>query len=180
MVRKYVLPLLAVALLGFAVFHVVRGQQPLPKTPPPVPPARTPFGKTVAGAGLVEPQTENISVGSPLPGVVAEVLVKVGRKVKAGEALFRLDDRPLRAEEKLREAALASARAQLDRLEQMPRPEEVPASEAKVREAEANAVDQQDQLNRTRALFHKRSASEEDLVRREQADRVAREQLARA
>jgi multidrug efflux pump subunit AcrA (membrane-fusion protein) len=66
--------------------------------PPPIQPAENPFPNTVAGAGIVEPETENISMGSSLPGVVVEVNVKVGRKVKAGDALFRLDDRQLKAE----------------------------------------------------------------------------------
>ena len=71
---KYVLPLLATAMLGFSIFHVVRAQQTPPQPPPPVEPARTPFGSTVAGAGITEPISENISIGSPFPGVVHETV----------------------------------------------------------------------------------------------------------
>src|SRR5262249_26378991 len=137
MFRKYGLPVLALALLGFAVYHVVYAQQSPPPPPPVVEPARSPFARTVAAAGLGEGQTENIAVGTHLPGVVTDVLVKVGQKVTKGEPLFRLDDRHLQAERQFREAALQAARAQLARLESMPRPEEVPASEARVREAQA-------------------------------------------
>ncbi len=180
MMRKFGLPLLAVGLLGFAVMHVVRAQQTTPPPPPVVEPARSPFARTVAGAGLVEAQTENIAVGTHLPGVVAEVFVKVGQPVKPGDALFRLDDRHLQAERKYREAALAAARAQLARLESMPREEELPPSEAKVREARANFRDQEDQALRARGLYARRALPEEDLVRREEAAKVATEQLARA
>src|SRR5439155_268361 len=83
-----------------------------------VPPARTEFAHTVAASGIVEPQTENISVGSHYAGVVEEVLVKVGRKVAAGDVLFRLDDRQLTAELALREANLDYARAQLKKLDE--------------------------------------------------------------
>src|SRR5215470_4869865 len=121
MVRKYLLPILAAALFAFAVFNVVRGQAVKAPLAPPAEPARAPFGHTVAGAGLVEAQTENISVGSALAGVVTQVDVKVGYKVKAGDALFRLDDRQLLAELKVRKAALAAAEAQLKRLNDMPR-----------------------------------------------------------
>ena len=62
----------------------------------------------------------------------------------------------------------------------MPRPEEVPPSEAKVHEAEANLANLEDQRNRARTLYAKRAIGEEDLVKSEQSTRVAREQLARA
>lgn len=179
MFSKWVLPMIAVGLLGFAVFHVVDAQQAPWEVSPPVEPARSPFGRTVAGSGIVEPQTQNIAIGSPLAGVVAEVFVKVGQKVAKGELLFRLDDRQLRAEMKVRQAALAAALAQLERLDNMPRQEEVPVAEAKVREAEAQLADQEDQLHRSRTLFQRRAVSEEELRRRERATEVARQQLAR-
>ena len=89
--------------------------------PPPVQPAENPFPNTVAGAGMVEPETENIFVGSPVPGVVVEVMAKVGQKVKAGDPLFRLDDRQLRAELAIRQAMLEDAKASLAKLDAMPR-----------------------------------------------------------
>src|SRR5438552_3348794 len=73
----YFLPALALGMLVFAVYHVVRAQQAPPNPPPPLEPARSPFGKTIAGAGIVEPNTENIAVGSPLPGVVWELYFSV-------------------------------------------------------------------------------------------------------
>ncbi len=182
MIRKYgqfLLPLLAVGLLGFAIYHVVHGQQPQSKAEPPGTPARSAYGDTISGAGIVEARTENISVGSHLPGVVAEVYVKVGQKVTAGEPLFRLDERQLAAELKVREANRAAAEKQLARLEQMPRPEDLPPAEAKVREAEANFKDQEDLVRRSRVLYERRAVAEEDLLRREQAYRMAREQLVR-
>jgi multidrug efflux pump subunit AcrA (membrane-fusion protein) len=97
----YLLPLLAVGMLAFSIYHVVQAHQALPKPPPPVEPPRTPFGRTVAGAGIVEAKTENFSIGSPLPGIVLEVYVpveKVGQTVKAGEPLFLVDNRQLKAQ----------------------------------------------------------------------------------
>jgi len=176
--RKFGLPLLALGLLAFAVFHVVSAQYTPPRPPPVVEPARSPYARTVAAAGLVEAQTETISVDTHLPGVVAELFVKVGQQVKKGDALFRLDDRHLRAELAYRKAAVAAARAQLDRLEQQPRPEELPPSAARVRETQENLKDLEDSLERTRRLYSQRAAAEEDLTRRQQAVKVAAEQLA--
>jgi multidrug resistance efflux pump len=178
--RKLVLPLAAAGLLAFAVAHVVRSQQVPPRPGPPAPPPRTPFEGTVAATGVVEAETENIAVGSPLAGIVTTVCVKAGQRVATGNPLFRLDDRQLRAEYESRAAALVGAEAQLTRLEAMPRPEELPASEARVAEARANLIDQEDQLRRSQALVRNRAIGEEELVRRRQASHVAREQLARA
>lgn len=181
MIRKVAIPLLALAMLCFAVYHVVRAQQQQPrKLPPPAEPARSPFGSGVAGAGLVEARTENIMVGSNLPGIVTQVYVKVGQQVKVGDRLFRLDDRPLRAEVQVRRAALAAARAQLTRLDSMPRQEEVPALEAKVAEARALLTDRQDLLARSRRLYTQRAIGDEERVRSEQAVQVAREQVRKA
>jgi multidrug resistance efflux pump len=180
MFRKYLLPLFAAGMFAFAGFHVLRGQQTPADLPPPVEPARTPYGETVSGAGIVEPRTENIQVGSPVGGVIAEVAVAVGEKVAAGNPLFRLDDRHLLAELKVRQADLAAADEQLARLEQMPRPEELPASEARVREAKAHLAAQEDYLRRIRNLTAGKAAAREELVRRDEAFQIAREQLARA
>jgi multidrug resistance efflux pump len=108
------------------------------------------------------------------------VYVKVGQRVKKGERLFALDERQLKAELAVRDAALLSAQAQLDRLEKQPRPEELPAWEAKEREAQANLVDQEDQRRRSRRLYPTGAIGQEEMVRRDQAARMAREQYARA
>jgi multidrug resistance efflux pump len=177
--RKAIFVVVPLAAFLFAVFHVVRAQQTPPAPPPPVEPARAAFGANVAGAGLVEPQTENIAIGSQIPGVVREVHVKVGQKVKQGDVLFQLDDRHLQAELKTRDANLRASRSKLYRLMQMPRPEEIPPAEAKVREAEANLANEEDLLQRARVLHQQRALSVEELVKRQQAAQMAKEQLAR-
>jgi HlyD family secretion protein len=183
MIRKYLLPLLAAALFLFAVFHVVSGQQTQPRALPPVDPARNPFGSTVAGAGITEPETENISIGSAFPGVVLEVYVpveKVGQWVKAGDPLFRVDDRQLKAQLKVQEANLAAAQAQLAKLEAQPRPEEVPPSEAAVRAAQSNLDMQIDLAERNRRLYATRAVGEEDYRQKVLAAEAARHQLEQA
>lgn len=179
MIRNYLIPVAAVFGLGFAMMHVVTAQQEKPVPPPPAEPARTPFAKTIAGTGLVEATTENISIGTPVPGVVLEVSVKVGQEVKAGQPLFRLDDRQWKAERQWRQANLAAAEAKLMRLEQMPRPEEVTPMEAKVREAEVHVTFEKNVVDRTRNLVKQRALADEELDRREQAYRAAVEQLSK-
>jgi multidrug resistance efflux pump len=177
---KYGLPLLGVVCLVLAVLHSLRAQAPRPAAAPPVEPPRAPWAGRLAATGVVEAQTENIALGSPLSGVVAAVSVQPGQTVQAGAELFRLDDRSLRAELKVGEANLASARAQLVLVESRPRAEELPPSEARVREAEAQLAQQLDRLRRSRQLLPGRAIPEQELVENEQTVRAARELLTRA
>ena len=184
---KFFLPLLAVAFLAFAILHVVQASQTSADPPPPAEPPRTPFGHTVAGAGLVEAETENISVGSALAGVVLEVYVpveKVGQRVKAGDLLFRVDDRHLKAQLAYQEATVAAARAQLAKLSKIAsvnfQKAELPPSAAKVRTAQANVRLQQDLAERARRLQPTGGMAVEEATQRLLSLEVARLQLAQA
>lgn len=182
---RYLLPIAAVASLVFAVGYVVRTGRAEPQpveTADTAQPPTTPFSNTLAGAGVVEPQSENISIGTPTPGIVAEAPVSVGAKVKAGDLLFRLDDRSLRGELRTREAALAVAKAQLTRLEHQPRPEEVAVTEAKLSEADAWEKESLQQLDRATKLSatNAMSQAEFDAARRQAAVSTAQVSRARA
>jgi HlyD family secretion protein len=180
MLYKLLLPIIAAVSLAFAVRHVVVADQEPPKLPPPVEPSRSPYRGPVAGAGVLEPVTENIAVGSPLPGVVAEVFIEVGKEVKAGDPLFRLDDRHLKAELGVRQAMLASAQAALKKLEDQPRSEEKPIAEARVQEARAMLIDAREQHDRAAQGSRSGAVTEDELFRRRNAVTTAAATLARA
>jgi HlyD family secretion protein len=173
LLTKIGLPAVALILIVFSVNQVSLSQKTLPKLPPPIEPARNPFPNTVAGAGMVEPETENILIGAPSAGVVVEVMTKVGQKVSEGDPLFRLDDRPLKATLISRKASVASAEAELTRLENEPRPEKLLMIEAQLSETQAKLADLRDQWNRTKKLYNQKVATEEDMVAREQNYRAA-------
>lgn len=177
---RFLLPLCAVGLLVFAVVHVTRAQKPETKSRPMAPPPRNPFPDTVAGAGIVEPETENIAVGTPVAGVVVEVYAKVGQKVQPGSELFRLDDRVLQAELNYRQAATAAAQADLTRLEHQPRPELLSMMKSQLDEAQANLLDQRDQYQRVRELVEKKVSTDAELITRQQAYRAAHAKQTRA
>jgi multidrug resistance efflux pump len=181
----------AAGMLVFAVIHVVKAQQTLPKPPPPVEPARTPFGSTVAGAGIVEARSQNISVGTPLPGVVLEVYgpqkggmkpwdALVGESVKQGQPLFRVDDRQLKAQRAYYQATLEAAKAQLAKLRQMPRQEELDVSKAKVETAKAAVEMQRDLAERAGRLIGSRAIPEEDYKQRVLGTTMSQQQLIQA
>jgi HlyD family secretion protein len=175
---RYSLPIIAIFTLIFAIQQMALSQQKQPKAEPPIEPAKSPYVNRLAGAGLVEPETENISVGTHLPGVLDAVLVKVGDSVKPGQPLFKLDDRQLKAEYEVRKANLASAEAAISKLEMMPRQEELPPARAVISEAEANMRDQVSMFDRLKKL--EGSVSQEEFTRREQAVEMARANLSKA
>lgn len=180
MLTRYALPALAVVSFTFAVLQMTKAQQKPPPVSPPVEPARAPYQAVVAGAGLVEPETENIAVGTHLPGVVKAVHVHVGQEVKPGAMLFELDDRQLRAEQEVRRAMLGSARAQQQKLLDMPRSEELPPLRAKVAEARAGLEDKLKLYARSQRAGAGGGVSEEELISRQMAVEVARAQAAKA
>ena len=180
LVTKYGLPFLAIALIAFSVRYLAVAKGSMTKIPPPIQPPETPFKNTVAGAGMVEPETENISIGTSLPGIVVEVMVKVGQRVKAGDPLFRIDDRDRKASLAVRKAMLEDAKAALERLESMPRPEELPAAEARVKEAKADWDNWEQQVARREKLVAQHATSEEEFIARKKAAEQARERYNRA
>ena len=161
MIRKYLLPVLAVLGLGFAVLTVVSGSKTIPPALPFVDPAAPPFKSSVAGTGIVEANTENIAIGTLVPGVVSGIYISVGSKVKTGDPLFKLDDRDLMAQLTIRRAALH-------------------VSNTTVKVAKASLSDLKNQLERAEILCNKQVISVEELDRRRYAVQIAKAKLAQA
>ncbi|MFM7289688.1 MAG: HlyD family secretion protein [Planctomycetia bacterium] len=177
---QYLLPLVAVAMLGFAAWYVAKTRPVVNNPPPPIEPARSPYAKTLAAAGIVEAQTENIAVGSATPGVVVEVLVKVGDEVPAGTPLFRLDDRQLQGELAVKRAVVSQSKSELIRLEAEPRKEKIPVLVAQVNEAKAAVIRETDALKRSEETFARKVTTEQELVTRREALAGAQAKLDRS
>ncbi len=112
-VKFYILPVASLFGIIFVIRTVIAGSVPAPVAPPVVEPARPPYASFVAGSGIIESISENIAIASPLAGVIKEVYVKAGDPIEAGQALFSLDDRDVKAELEVREAQVERAQAQV-------------------------------------------------------------------
>jgi HlyD family secretion protein len=102
----------------------------------------------VSASGSIEPRAR-VGLTFELPGRVAEVAVKVGDAVEAGDVLARLDTDRLALQVQQSQAALASVEAQLAQLRAGARLEEIEAAEANLRAAQAQvsgAAANRDQL----------------------------------
>jgi len=180
MLTQYALPAAALAMLAFAGWYVAKTRPVAGNPPPPIEPARSPYAETLAAAGIVEAQTENISVGSATPGVVVQVLVRVGDEVRPNTPLFRLDDRQLQGELAVKQAAVAQSKSELVRLEAEPRKEKIPVQVAQVNEARAAVVREADALKRTEETFARKVTTEQELIARREALATAQAKLDRS
>lgn len=174
---KYGLPILAVVALLFAASSVVKMTPVRASVAPPSTPPSAAFPEQIGAVGLVEASSENIAISVPVPGLVIAVQVQAGERVKRGQPMFSLDDRDLRAELALRQSSLELARARLERVVALPRPEDLPPAEARAREAEALLQDAQVQLQLIESVKDRRAIREEDLQRRKQAVAAAAARL---
>jgi multidrug efflux pump subunit AcrA (membrane-fusion protein) len=180
MIRTLLLPLLAVVALGSMIWHVGSTHEPPADAQPPIPPARAVFSGGVAASGIVEPSSENVHLSTEVPGVVAEVLVTEGQTVPRGSVVFRLDDRWKQSELAVQRAVLAASEQELERLRSLPRPEDIPPSEARVRRAQAAVDAQRDQFNRAEELFKRQVVTDQEIVQKRMALAVAQAELDQA
>lgn len=143
-----------------------------PRVLPPRQPAARPgdsASRPVIGAtGTIESASRDIAVASVVPGVVARVLVDAGDPVRAGDPLFEIDTRALRAEldQRQREREVAASA--------------VGAADAAVAEAAAIARDRRAQADRAATLLGAAAISRDLAGTRAAAADAAEAQLVRA
>ena len=165
---RQILPLLAVVGLVFAVAYIFQElpdrEITEPENEPPKATGELADASRVAGAGIVEPASEVIDIGSALSGLVTDVRVSPGDRVDKGQVLFTVDDRAARsrlseANAAIREAraaigeaqtARSTARQQLALYEELSDPAAVSRSEVIRAEGEASAASSRLELARAR------------------------------
>ena len=162
MTKKFILPVLAVIGVVFAIYTVIVARQTAPPSEPVVSPPTSRGLRAIAGSGLIEAKRENIPIGTLVAGVVTEVYVKHGDMVKKDDPLFRLDDRDLKAQLLVAEANLTAAEAQYERLKAAPQQGDIPTSEAAVEEARAQFVDAEVAYRRSETLFERNAEAAQD------------------
>jgi HlyD family secretion protein len=140
MIRKYILPVLAIIGVGVAVFMVLQGNRTPPVAQQVVESARAPFASYIFGPGLVEASTENIAIGTPVSGIITAVYVKWGDRVRSGDPLFKIDSSDLQAQ--------------------------VPPALAKIKEAQTNLAKVKNRLKVGESLSPGVSISVEDVDNR--------------
>jgi HlyD family secretion protein len=114
MFRHLILPILAVLGIACGIYAAVRSAHVQSASLPLAPPASSPYSVFVAGAGIIEPNSESVAIGTQVPGIIASITVQLGSHVAAGDPLFTIDDRASQAALATAEAAVRVAQVQLD------------------------------------------------------------------
>src|SRR5258708_10236580 len=159
--KRWFIPVVEACALTRGIPWVVGCQPRGEAAAPPGKPPESACAHNVAAVGLAEPSTENITIGSHLPGVVEKVFVTVGDSVRVGAPLFKIDDRNLHAQLVQAEAA-----------EQ--------AAEARVSVASAALDDLKLQLKVAEDVTDPRAITTEDATRRRAAVQTAKAKLREA
>jgi multidrug resistance efflux pump len=114
---RQILPALALIGLAIAAWLILVGlpdrSTAEPSEQPPKAVGELAGKARVAGAGIVEPASEIIDIGSALSGLVTDVRVRPGDRVARGDVLFMVDARAARAQLAEATAAIAEARASI-------------------------------------------------------------------
>lgn len=167
--RNYFVLIAGIALFCLLLIFVSLWQEiDSPVTKQPIArPVIGPYKSQIAGVGITEPSSNNIFIGTPLNRIISEVFVKVGEKVHKGEILFSLENRDLIANLNIQEAAYQSALAKLQKLKDMPQPEDLAAAQANLNSAKSALESAKAQNQMVQQLSDPRAVSQEEKNRRQ-------------
>lgn len=157
---------LCVLLLAVFMWNEKTDQKSVPTKPISMRPV-SPFKSYISGVGIVEAESDNIFIGSPVDRLVDKVMVQVGDKVKKGDILFQLESRDLQAELVTRSVDYRNAVANLKKLEALPRKEDVAAAEAKLKSAQIERDQSKGLYDRVAGLQDIGAMSQEEVKRRQ-------------
>ncbi len=151
----FALAIAGMIMMGFVIRTIRAQDRPMP--PPPVAPPGKPYDNTVAATGILEAIAENVSIGTPVSGLVMEVMVKVNDTVNQGQPLMKMDDRELQAQ-------LIKMRAQ------------VGLAKAKIEVSRATVAKLQDMLERVKSVSG-RAVSVDEVQQRQNDLKVGNAQM---
>ena len=129
--------------------------------------------RLVVAPGLVEPQSEEVRIGSEFDGKLRQVRVDEGDRVARGQVIAVLENADYAARVELAKADLAERRAALERLLNGSRAEERHEADAAVREAHAVLDTATAEWERRRTLLDEGAISRTEFDTAEREYRVA-------
>ena len=166
--------LLVAVVLGALAFHSSGNGKSAaaPAAPLPV------ITKTVvAGPGLIEPDSEDVKVGSEIAGKLKQVLAEEGDVVKKGQVLAVLVNDDYLAQVEASRAQVHQAKAACDKVLNGSRPQERKQSFASQQQAETVEANARNDFERRQKLFDAGVISREEMDHVRRDLKVAEDQL---
>ncbi len=163
---KYILPVLSAVGLVLGIIAVILDQRTPPTPPIPFAPPTPSFKYFVAGEGSVEAASEDIWMGTPFTEIVEKVFVEAGDLVEKGAPLFKLNTESLEARLAESNAALALAESEYKKQLDLPRAEDVPPYEARVKEAQSHFLDKWNQYQIIDKVENPKAVSRDEYYQR--------------
>lgn len=168
--RKYFLIILLLALASAVMAGLYLWNEA--HVPPPqfeaiIPQPLSPYKTSISGVGIVEASSKNIAIGSPINRVVDKIEVTVGEKVKEGDILFCLEARDLEAELYSQKIASRNALAKLQRLQALPRPEDLAYSQAVFDSSKIDLRQAEGLFQAIQGIINSGALSQEEVSRRQ-------------
>ena len=130
----------------------------------------------VAGPGLIEPDSEDVKVGSEIAGKLRQVLAEEGDQVKKGQVLAVLVNDDYLAQVEASRAQVHQAQAACDKVLNGSRPQERKQSFASMQQAESVETNARSDFERRQKLFDAGVISQEDLDHARRDFKVAEDQ----
>jgi ABC exporter DevB family membrane fusion protein len=147
-------------------------------TPPTAAAEQAPVTKTViAGPGLIEPDSEDVKIGSELAGKLKDVLVEEGAQVKKGQVLATLVNDDFLAAVEASQAQVHQSDAAYQKVLNGSRIQERKESYAALKEAEAVAANAKSEGERRQQLYEAGVISKEELENYQREENVAQARL---
>lgn len=174
--RKFLLPLLAIAGLCGALFVWRSTNTTPPQTQPFAEPAASPFSSFVSASGLIESSTANLAIAAPTTGIITRVYVKAGQRVRRGDPLFQIDDALKLAEIERQQVAVELAERKLHKLTLGTRPEQLATQQAQLDQARVALEDARRQLELRQRITDRRAISEDEILQQSANVRLKQQQ----
>ncbi|MFM5931924.1 MAG: HlyD family secretion protein [Novosphingobium sp.] len=120
----------------------------------------------ITSVGRIDSEGEARELVAQVDGVIAQVFVRRGDRVRAGQVLLEVGCQPQAASAQAAKALAQQSAATAQLVRAGPRTEEIQAAQASLRSAEATLLDAQQMLNRANALAERGFVSRRELEAR--------------
>ncbi len=115
---KTLYKLILLSFLGFiiAVSYIVYDHQTTPVKTTSIAKINIPYQSFIYATGIVETESTNIPIGSPVSGVLTKLFVRTGQKIDIGDPLFNIDARNIKEKIEFTRSKIKVADANLTKI----------------------------------------------------------------